>query len=434
MSGSPCPLRPLTPPLAGVLLALSACYAAWLVGAAPYAPHHILAKLLYIGDPGPDSTFEAFAGLLQVVPFAFLPAAQWSTTRRVVLVTLGAALAAAYSISIARAQWWMYVYTFFAGAGLVVAIFLAREALYGAATERKRLAAYLAGGVLLFIAFGVLTKTYLIHSSAHAAPALDWSVLKLDHAAFGFSPSAWATQFAREHEVLRWTLAVAYETLPLAMMTVFGLELRNSAAMPFGVLKALVVCGFVSAAVYAITPVAGPGYALGAAFPDALDPLLRADPRWLGTPAGMYAPRNAFPSMHWGWALLALLLAARCGTRARAAFGVYALLVALSTVALGEHYLIDLVATFPLLLAVFAVCIERLDWRAPARMQALAAGVAMYLAWAWLVHPGPAAAAAAVPGAVAAWCLLSVAASALLYVRLMRAWKAAGGSRERAWA
>jgi len=325
-----------------LLVALAACYGLWIAGPAPFAPHQVLLALIEFEDTDLLSRLEGFASLWQGVVFAFLLSPWWPLRLRLGFAAAGIALAAGYQIAIARPQWWLYLYAFLSGAGLLMLAFLVQQWVF-ATDARKVVAGYLVRCILAFAAFGVITKTFLLFSSAHAAPVLDWSALKLDAASFGFSPSEWAASSVREHGGIRRTLAIAYEMLPLAMGAVFGLEARNPGRLSFGVLNGLYVCGFAAAFAYSITPVAGPVYAFGAAFPDHLDSLLQASPDWLGTQPG-YSPRNAFPSFHFGWALLALHLAAAQPWPVRAAFAAYALVIAWSTLALGEHYFIDLVA------------------------------------------------------------------------------------------
>lgn len=402
-------MRSLGFPLAGLLAAWLALYGARLAGAAPLAPHEMLGRILELEDPNPRVWGENFASLWQFVPFAFLPVAAWPLGWRVALAAAGAALGALYQIVVGVPQWWLYFYMFFAGAGVVMLAFLASQ-------WRRPEARYLLGALALFAAFGVITKTFLMYSSTAAMPVLDSSALALDAASFGASPSAWAVETARAHPGLRRLLSIAYETLPLAVMAAFGLELRDPRRTPFGLLKGLVVCGFVAAAAYAVTPVAGPAYAF-AAFPEKVDALLAAAPAVAGTLPD-FSPRNAFPSFHLAWALLAVMLTARFGWTARVIFGVYALLIALATLALGEHYLVDLVASFPILLAIAALCMERTPWRH--RWHALLAGLAFYAVWAVLLRPSVAHEARAYPMLMAAWCYACVAASIWLYVRMVR--------------
>ena len=423
-------LRSLREPLAALALALGLLYLLWFTGRAPVAPHHVLGELLDLRSFPSVAWLESFAGLWQGAAIMLALVPRWPARQRLALLAAGVGLAALYQVAIGRPQWWLYTYAFLGGAGLVAAGFFAREALRGG---ERRHAAYLLASVVVFAAFGIATKTYLIHSSVQAVPALDWSALRLDAAAFGFSPSAWAVQAVAQGSVLRIALAIAYELLPLAMIVVLALEVRDPRRLPFGLFRGLFACGFAAALLYAITPVTGPVYALGAAFPNALAPLLERAPALLGTPAGMFAPRNAFPSFHFIWALVALLLAWRFGWPARAGFGLYALLIAAATMALGEHYLIDLVAALPVLAVIAALCIERVSWRSPARRQALAGGIIVYLVWVALLRPTWAHAVSAWPLILSAWCALNVAAGLYWLRALLIEWErdAAGATQHR---
>ncbi|HET9734032.1 MAG TPA: phosphatase PAP2 family protein [Burkholderiales bacterium] len=420
------PLRSLREPLAALAIALGLLYAIWFAGRAPVAPHHVLGELLDLRSFPSMGWLESFAGLWQGAALALAAVPRWPLRRRLVLLAAGVALAVAYQVAIGRPQWWLYAYSFLAGAGLVAAGFFAHEALRG--TERRH-AAYILAGLVAFAAYGMVTKTYLIHSSVQAAPVLDWSALKLDAAAFGFSPSAWAVRAAAPGSALRITLAIAYELLPLAMLLVFALEVRDPRRLPFSLFRGVFACGFGAALLYALTPVTGPAYALGAAFPDELAPLLARAPALLATPATMFAPRNAFPSFHLAWALVALLLAWRFGWPARAGFGLYALLIAAATLALGEHYLIDLVAALPVLAAIVALCIERVSWRSPVRRQALAGGIVLYLVWVVLLQPSWAQAVAGWPLALSAWCAANVAAGVYWLRALLGEWERGGAGQ-----
>ena len=421
------PLRSLREPLAALAIALGLLYALWFAGRAPAAPHHVLGELLDLRSFPSVGWLESFAGLWQGAALALAAVPRWPLRRRLLLLAAGVALAAIYQVAIGRPQWWLYAYSFLAGAGLVAAGFFAHEALRG---RERRHAAYILAGLVVFAAYGMVTKTYLIHSSVQAAPVLDWSALKLDAAAFGFSPSAWAVRAAAPGSALRITLAIAYELLPLAMLLVFALEVRDPRRLPFSLFRGVFACGFAAALLYAISPVTGPAYALGAAFPDELAPLLARAPALLATPAGAVAPRNAFPSFHLAWALLALLLAWRFGGLARAGFGLYALLIAAATLALGEHYLIDLVAALPMLAAIAALGIEHVSWRSPVRRQALAGGIVLYLVGVMLLQPSWAQAAAAWPLALSAWCAVNVALGVHWLRALLGEWERIGAGAD----
>ncbi len=232
------PMRPLREALAALLLACAGLYVLWLSGQAPLAPHHLLGDLVGLEHIATLDWLETFASLWTPAALALLAAPWWPARRRAAWLAAGVALATAWMLATGRPQWWLYAYTFLAGAGLAAMGFLAYQSLRGAGEARAG-ARYLAGGILLFIGFGVVTRTYLVQSAALAMPVLDWSALRLDAAAFGFSPSASAVAVAQTNVALRAALSISYEVLPLAMFAVFALEARDPARLPFGLLRGL---------------------------------------------------------------------------------------------------------------------------------------------------------------------------------------------------
>jgi len=412
--------RRLDEALAALALALALLYVPWIGGLSPVAPHHTLVERFDLPAFPSVAWLESLASVFQVAALALAALPAWPARQRWAVLGAGVALAVAYQLAIGRPSWWLYAYSFLSGAGLLAVLFFAVASFNG---PHRQLARHLLGALGLFVAFGVVTRTFLAVSSAQAEPTLDWAALLLDRAAFGFTPSVWAVEAAPAGSAARLLLAIAYEVLPLAMFAVFALELRAPRRLPFGLFRGLLACGFAAALLYAITPVTGPAYALGKAFPHQLEPLFAQAPTWLATAPGQFAPRNGFPSFHLAWALMAALLCWRQPLPVRAAFGAYAALIAAATMALGEHYLVDLVAAVPVLAAIFALCIERVSWRAPARRHALAGGIALYVVWAVLLRPGPAFAAAGVPLLLPAWCALNVAAGSYWLWRLLRAWE-----------
>ena len=406
--------------LAALAMALALLYAPWIGGVSLVAPHHTLIERFDLPAFPSLAWLESVASVCQVAALALAVIPAWPARQRWTVLGAGVALAAVYQMAIGRPSWWLYAYSFLSGAGLLAVLFFAVAATGG---PQRQLARHLLGGLAVFIAFGVVTRTFLEFSSAQAEPVLDWTALLLDRAAFGFSPSVWAYLSAPPGSALHVLLAIAYETLPLAMFAVFALETRAPQQFPFGLFRGLIACGFTAALLYAITPVTGPAYVLAKVFPHRIDALLAQAPTWLATAPGQFAPRNGFPSFHLAWALMAALLCWRQSLAARVAFGAYAALIAAATLVLGEHYLVDLVAALPVLAAICALCIERVSWRAPARRYALAGGIALYVVWAVLLRPGPAVAAAGVPLLLPAWCALNVAAGTYWLRQLLRAWE-----------
>jgi membrane-associated phospholipid phosphatase len=168
---------------------------------------------------------------------------------------------------------------------------------------------------------------------------------------------------------------------------------------------------------YSLFPAAGPAFAYHGAFPHA------APGKWqiLGAPmAPFVAPRNAMPSLHFGAMLLLLWNSRTWRLPGRILAACFSAAIAFATLALGEHYLIDLVVAFPVMMFVQAAWTTAVPLRDPRRYQAMGAAAlataAWFLALRWAVP-------VFLSSAFLAWAcvLLTIAGTVLLERRLARA-------------
>jgi len=175
-----------------------------------------------------------------------------------------------------------------------------------------------------------------------------------------------------------WGLTtVAYYALPLAPGVLYA-SYRRREWQPVAVLAmflSLMVLGF---AQYGIFPAVGPKYAFAQSYP--LHPLALAQIaiRPMSVPN---APRNCMPSLH-----LAAVLAVWWNSRIWPRWGrllvfLFLLATIFSTLALGEHYLVDLVFAFPFTLAFQAGWTTGVDYTNPARRRALSVGIVLTAVW-----------------------------------------------------
>jgi len=149
--------------------------------------------------------------------------------------------------------------------------------------------------------------------------------LRLD----GFATTRWLVR-------MRWYFWIPplYSSLPLFLAVAWALE-RSRTLLRASVIGALLVVPF-----YLLFPAVGPDHSF-AGWPASSAHLANVSAT---------APRNCMPSMHFSWALL---LAINARNRAwRTGLLVYSGLMAIATVAGGEHYFIDLLAAVPFTLAV----------------------------------------------------------------------------------
>jgi membrane-associated phospholipid phosphatase len=173
-------------------------------------------------------------------------------------------------------------------------------------------------GYVGYCGVAIQLQTLLIWYIPHT---LDAAFLRADHA-LGFDPIHFAAAFA-PHKYLMLTLNCVYYVLPIAGAIGWVVEQNPLLRESIGIGGLGCWIGF------ALLPAVGP------------------KPYFANM---RFAPRNCMPSMHLTWALLAAVNARRMWLRSL--LWVFAALTALSTIVLGEHYLIDLIAAVFYTLAV----------------------------------------------------------------------------------
>ena len=190
---------------------------------------------------------------------------------------------------------------------------------------------------------------------------------------------------------LRAMSLIVYATLPGAIAAGLAYEeynYRRGLLRGVGVnlLLAYMVSGTLAALLYVICPGTGPYHAFPNSFPSGLP-----DPA--SVPLGLaefapLSPRNAMPSLHFAWAVL-LWRSLRGARRSlRVAAGTYVLLTIVATIGSGEHYVVDLIAALPFVVALEAATSHRFVplYR---RMVAFSVGMFFFAAWIILVRLAP---------------------------------------------
>jgi hypothetical protein len=144
-------------------------------------------------------------------------------------------------------------------------------------------------------------------------------------ALLGFNPVAFADAISR-HWLVMVVLILAYVSLSAVIGLAWVLE------QDLLMRRAVLLAGCLCFVFYGLFPAVGPGH-----FDWARE-------------APTSAPDNCMPSMHLTWSLL-IAMNAR-SLRLRVGLWVYVALMSIATLALREHYLIDLIAAVPYTLAV----------------------------------------------------------------------------------
>jgi hypothetical protein len=148
---------------------------------------------------------------------------------------------------------------------------------------------------------------------------------------------------------------------------------------------AFVIAGPLGVVFYNLVPAGGPLNLFGSKYP--YDPLTVEQLRHLPIQAlTIGGPRNAFPSLHLGWALLTWWYSEGLSRWERVACFSFLVGTVIATLGLGEHYFVDLVTAFPL--AIQAACTPNVPISNARRVIPLIAGVAMMLGWMLLLRWG----------------------------------------------
>lgn len=196
----------------------------------------------------------------------------------------------------------------------------------------------------LFVLMGVFTVDGLNIGLALQPRTFDGMAYRLD-AAFGPSLAVRFSQFALDHPLVKTSTQIVYDLIGYVAAVFTGLVLRAGKSESMHLWRYVVWPYAIGGLIYTLLPITGPAYAFPQHFPNAMpEPASFA----LTSAVGLPAYRNGMPSMHLTGALL-LLYAALC-IRNRAATWLSVVFVvgtAWATLALGEHYLIDLLAALP---------------------------------------------------------------------------------------
>ena len=263
----------------------------------------------------------------------------------------------------------------FACLGVATVPFLAMEALperlsSGHKKHSESLMASVSMPVFVVSSVFFLDLSYLLNQASY-----DAALYRID-GSLGFQPSLAIGRVVHSLPELKSFIQLVYDALPLFLAALLGLRLRLGESslhpLPLTVFAA-VSCGFV---MYFILPASGPRFLLAANFPTFAIPGQYLPAGTSPTPIPFF--RSAMPSLHMAWALVLLFGSRPFPAAVRNFFLALAVLTATATLGLGEHYSVDLVASFPFALACHAVCLPR---GTPWRLQSMLWGLGLTISW-----------------------------------------------------
>jgi hypothetical protein len=210
------------------------------------------------------------------------------------------------------------------------------------------------------------------------------SLLLFFDGTLGFSTSFVLGHLLRRSP-LAWNLTtIVYYALPLAVCLVYASS-RVRGYQPVPVLTLFLIFTTFGFAVYLIYPAVGPSHAFTAVYPGAPPSLAQMVLQPMAVPD---APRNCMPSLHLGAALLVWWNSRFWPRWGRALAASFSLATAFATMALGEHYLADLIVAFPFALLFQAAWTTSVPWSARVRRNSFYFGIVATILWMLLLRFG----------------------------------------------
>jgi hypothetical protein len=175
---------------------------------------------------------------------------------------------------------------------------------------------------IAFLGIGLQIQELLIRIFPNT---VDFALLRADHI-IGFDPVAFAHGVS-QHKIIMAPIIIGYTLLPAVIGVAWVAEQDRRAR------RSAIIGGTLCWVFYAIFPAVG-----------------THNYDWPTGVASQVLPRNCLPSMHLTWAIL---IAWNARSRSlRAVLWGYAVLTAIATIVVGDHYLVDLIAAVPYSAAV----------------------------------------------------------------------------------
>ena len=196
-----------------------------------------------------------------------------------------------------------------------------------------------------------------------------------------------AGQLYGRFPALHISALIAYVGLAIPITTIYAGRLVRCKEGALPVMLAFLITGPVGILFYNLFPGCGPHNMFGANFP--FHPFPTADiPRLFLEPVAFPGPRNAMPSLHLAWTLLAWWYSRGLNRAERFVAFAFLALTAFATLGTGEHWFVDLVVAFPFALLIHALCTCQISWKDSRRLAAILAGLGATLAWFAMLRYG----------------------------------------------
>ncbi|MGA3020058.1 MAG: phosphatase PAP2 family protein [Bryobacteraceae bacterium] len=270
--------------------------------------------------------------------------------------------------------------------GISSLLVLAVHAIRERGEERKSaLSDLIAGGAFFYywivLGFALTLTDYLI-------PRVYDEFFYAFDGSLGFQPSFVLGRLIYGRPLAWGLVRTLYFAIALPVAMLYASQRRRSYVLGYKIFPLLIAASTGGYLLYYVLPGTGPIYEFRGLFPFHIPPVAPH----LGKlePMMERAVRNGMPSLHFGTALLLWWNCRIWPMAARRVMLLFLLGTAFATLALGQHYLIDLVVAFPVMLIFQAAAITAVPLSARERWLPLAVGCCGTFAWLAFLRYGAA--------------------------------------------
>jgi hypothetical protein len=259
------------------------------------------------------------------------------------------------------------------------------RAVWSEKRERSRILLALVPGALILASNFFAAFIHLWTENAHPK-VLDLYLYSFD-SSLRVPIVFWLGQAFAKWSALRAIGMIFYVALPFSVAIVYSGQAVRLRGRAIPVLAAFLLAGPLGGLFYNMFPALGPSHLFGEGFPWSPLPTERARTLFL-EPVAIAGLRNAIPSLHMGWTLLAWWYSQGLSLWERGIAFAFVAFTVCATMGTGEHYFIDLVVAVPFVLFIQALCTISLDWKDSGRWLPFLFGLAATLGWLTVLRFG----------------------------------------------
>jgi hypothetical protein len=319
-----------------------------------------------------DSFFAIALASLLILQFRVRP--NWFDALLVLTVTL---IFSAIDFRILHFEPKLMAWFSFAGVGSV--LIMGCRAIWAEDRAARQMLLYAWIPAVLFVGSEYFASTMLDWTTAAHPKTLDLYLLSFDYS-LGVELASLAGQAFLTQHWLHIISLLVYVGLAIPISLVYAGRLVRLKEKAFPAMLAFLITGPVGVLFYNLFPACGPHALFQQGFPYHPFPMEQAS-RLLLEPLAVVGPRNAIPSLHMAWALLAWWYSRGLSWLERSIAFAFLAITAFATLGTGEHWFVDLIVAFPFALMIQGICAYSLSWKDSRRVSAFCLGLFGTLGW-----------------------------------------------------